>query len=148
MSRDLLLAEWRRAAKSLAAAALLAREGYTEDAVSRTYYAMLHAAKAALLVHDVTVESHAALRRLFGEHLVRAGRIEREWSAQLRAGLEDRLAADYDAVYVVSAEDARQECERAEAFVARIRSYLLDNGLTDRALQSGTERAEDRRQPD
>ena len=136
MNRELLLAEWRRSVRSLAAAGLLARGGYAEDAVSRTYYAVLHAAKAALLVHDVTVDSHAALRRQFGQHLVRGGRIEREWSAQLRAGLEDRLAADYDAVHVVSAEDARQEVERAEAFVARIRRHLLDNGLTDTELES------------
>ena len=140
MTRGLLLAEWRRSVRSLAAARLLAREGYAEDAVSRTYYDILHAAKAALLVHDVTVDSHAALRRRFGEHLVRGGEIEREWSAQpaqLRGGLEERLAADYDAAHVVAAEDARQEVESAEAFVARIRRYLLDNALTDRELESG-----------
>ena len=136
MNRELLLAEWRRSVRGLEAARLLAREGYAEDAVSRTYYVILHAAKAALLVHDVTVDSHAALRRLFGEHLVRAGRIEREWSAQLRVGLEDRLAADYDPVHVVAAQDALQEVERAAAFVARIRSYLLDNALTDSDLES------------
>lgn len=138
MNRGLLLAEWRRALRSLAAAGLLAREGYAEDAVSRTYYAILQAAKAALLVHDVTVENHAALRRRFGEHLVREGRIEREWSVQLRVGLEDRLAADYDAVHVVAAEDALQEVARAQAFVARIRRYLLDNALTATDLESGT----------
>ncbi len=136
MNRELLLAEWRRSVRSLAAAGLLAREGYAEDAVSRTYYAILQAAKAALLVHDVTVKSHAALRRRFGEHLVRSGRIEREWSVQLRVGLEGRLAADYDVVHVVSEEDARQEVDRAEAFVARIRRHLLDNGLTDTELES------------
>ena len=137
MNRELLLAEWRRSVRSLAAARLLAREGYAEDAVSRTYYAILHAAKAALLVHDVTVDSHAALRRLFGEHLVRGGRIEREWAVHLRVGLEDRLAADDDAVHVVAVGDALQEVERAEAFVARIRSYLLDNALTESDLESG-----------
>ena len=73
MNRELLLAEWRRSVRALAAARLLAREGYAEDAVSRTYYAILHAAKAALLAHGVTVDSHAALRRQFGQHLVRSG---------------------------------------------------------------------------
>ena len=89
-------------------------------------------------MHDVTVDSHAALRRLFGAHLVRGGKIEREWSAQLRVGLEDRLAADYDAGYVVAAEDARREVERAEAFVAHIRRYLVDNALTDPELESAS----------
>lgn len=141
MNRELLLAEWRRSVRALAAARLLAREGYAEDAVSRTYYAVLHAAKAVLLVHGVTADSHAALRRQFGQHLVRGGKIEREWSVQLRVGLEDRFAADYDAIHVFAVEDALQEVERAEAFVAfvaRIRSYLLDNALTATDLESGT----------
>ena len=42
MNRDMVLAEWRRAIRSLQAAELLARENYREDAVSRAYYAILH----------------------------------------------------------------------------------------------------------
>src|SRR2546422_2311614 len=69
MNRNMVLAEWQRATQSLHAAELLAREGYREDAVSRAYYAILHAAKAALFVHDVATTSHAAVRRIFGRHL-------------------------------------------------------------------------------
>ena len=53
-----------------------------EDTVSRSYYAVMHAAKAALLVHDVIAESHAAVRRLFGSVLVRPDLIE-EWASVL-----------------------------------------------------------------
>jgi uncharacterized protein (UPF0332 family) len=52
--------------RSLRAADLLVREGYREDAVSRAYYAILHAAKAALFGHDVATASHAGVRRMFG----------------------------------------------------------------------------------
>jgi len=79
VNRAMTLAEWRRATESLQAAEMLAREGYHADAVSRAYYAILHATKAALQVHDVAVESHAAARQLFGLHLVRTGEIEVEW---------------------------------------------------------------------
>jgi predicted nucleotidyltransferase len=54
----------------------LTREHCYADAISRAYYAILHAAKAALHIHDVVVASHAAVRRMFGLHLVRAGEIE------------------------------------------------------------------------
>jgi len=104
MNRNMVLAEWQRATQSLHAAELLAREGYREDAVSRAYYAMLHAAKAALFVHDVATTSHAAVRRMFGRHLISTGEIEREWSSHLGEGLDDRLAADYDASVSFSAE--------------------------------------------
>ena len=38
--------------------------GFYADGVSRAYYAILHAAKAALQLRDVTAESHAAVKRL------------------------------------------------------------------------------------
>ena len=96
MNKDMVLAEWRRAVRSLRAAELLAREGYRADAVSRAYYAILHAAKAALFVQDVATASHAAVRRMFGQHLINTGEIDRQWSSHLGEGLDDRLMAAYD----------------------------------------------------
>ena len=53
MNRDMALAEWCRSVKSLGASEALLRSGYREDSVSRSYYAILHAAKSALFVHDI-----------------------------------------------------------------------------------------------
>lgn len=130
MNRELVLVEWRHARDALRAAEILAREELSPDAVSRAYYAILHAAKAALHVHDVAAESHAAVKRLFGLHLVRAGAIESEWSAHLGRSLEERLAADYDAEATFSIASVREECRRARKFLARIRRYLRANGFT------------------
>ena len=140
MNRDVVLGEWNRAAKTLSAAELLAREGYPEDAIARTYYAILHAAKAALSVRDVVAESHSAVRGMFGKHLILTGAIEREWSKQLGGSLDDRLAADYDSATLFSAMEARRECRRARAFVERIRRYLIASGFTadDLATQAGS----------
>lgn len=70
MNRSMVLAEWNRARESLRAAETLTREGLCADAISRAYYAILHGAKAALQVRDVAAESHPAVRRMFGLHLV------------------------------------------------------------------------------
>ncbi len=136
MNRGMVLAEWQRATQSLRAAELLTREGYHEDAVSRAYYAILHAAKAALFVHDVATASHAAVRRMFGQYLIRTGDIERQGSSHLGESLDDRLAADYDARTFFSSEEARRECQRTREFVERIQRYLLANGLTDHDLET------------
>jgi len=61
MRHQQVQAEWRRAQKALQAAELLQQHGLAEDAISQAYYAIMHAAKAALLVHDVIAESHAAV---------------------------------------------------------------------------------------
>ena len=135
MNRGLAIAEWRRARQALGAAEVLARDGYFADAVSRSYYAVLHAAKAALYVHDVDAESHAAVRRLFGLHLVVTGEIEREWSANLSEGVDDSLAADYDVETSFSEQDARSEYRRSQEFLDRIRQYLLANSFSASELQ-------------
>ena len=128
-------AEWRRAVKALGAAEVLLHSGYREDAVSRSYYAILHAAKSALFVHDVATSSHAAVRSMFGLHLVRSGEIERTWAGDLAEAMDDRLMADYSAHTHFSDEETQNEHERAKAFIERIRQYLLAKGLTDQELE-------------
>ena len=134
MNREVVLAEWRRSAQSLRAAELLSREGYPEDAVSRAYYAILQAAKAALLAHDVAAESHAGVKRLFGKHVVRTGHIEGQWAEYLARSADNRLTADYDSEICFVDEESRLECERAREFAERVRAYLLASGLTEQEL--------------
>lgn len=130
----MVVAEWRRASESLGAAEVLMREGCQADSVSRAYYAIMHAAKAALFVHGVAATSHAGVRRMFGLHLVHPGRIEPLWSDHLAEGSDERLAADYDVFISYSEQETRRECERARDFLARMRQYLIANGVDERDL--------------
>jgi uncharacterized protein (UPF0332 family) len=122
-------AEWRRAQKALQAAALLQQNGLSEDAISRAYYATMHAAKAALLVHDVVAESHAAVRRLFGQVLVMAEGMEREWAQILARGHDQRGAAEYNVDFEVNEEAAERLVRDAQRFVERMAVYVISKGL-------------------
>ena len=122
-------AEWRRAQQALQAADLLQNHGLAADAISRAYYATMHAAKAALLTQDVVAESHAAVRRLFGQVLVQTGEIEREWAAVLAREQDRRGAADYSIDTVLSPEDTGQLVHDAHRFLARIAHYLTSKGI-------------------
>jgi uncharacterized protein (UPF0332 family) len=130
MNRELVIAEWRRAQQALGSAQLLTRGGYYEDAIARIYYALFHAAKAALHVHDISADTHNAVRRMFGLHLIKPGEIEAQWSAPLGQTFDERQAADYNPQVSFSAKEANDACRDARAFVRRIRSYLLANGFT------------------
>ena len=66
-------AELSRARQWLQAAELLCENALYSDSLSRSYYAVLHAARAALLTQGVRVTSHEAVKRLFGLHLIKAG---------------------------------------------------------------------------
>lgn len=54
-------AELHRADKSLQVAQSLLEDNFLEDALSRAYYAILHAARGALLAEGVNVSSHRAV---------------------------------------------------------------------------------------
>ena len=59
---DISQKELARAKKALLAAKTLLENQLYEDCVSRAYYAVLHATKAALATENVTPESHHAAR--------------------------------------------------------------------------------------
>ena len=130
MNPENVLAEFERAKKALRAAQVLHAGGLLEDAASRSYYAVMHAAKAALLVHDAIAESHAAVRRLFGAVLVRPGLVEEEWASVLAKEQDRRIAADYDVGVAWESEAVSRLIEEAGAFVQRIQNYLVDAGVS------------------
>ena len=134
MSRKSAVAEWRRAVESMGAARSCQRDGYYADSVSRSYYAILHAAKAALELHDVTAESHAGVRRMFGLHIVKTGLVEPEWASAVGDSADERIASDYDAMLHFDEQDAREASDRAAAFLDRIHP-LLTNSIPPQDLE-------------
>ncbi len=136
----LVAAEWRRALSSLGASLALLNTGHYEDAVTRSYYSIFHAAKAALAVREIETTTHAGVRSMFGLHLVQTAEIEPSWARELSEGLDDRNRAEYNVFAHFSAEDARDEHVRATAFARRIRQYLLTKGLPEDEIPAIPER--------
>jgi uncharacterized protein (UPF0332 family) len=134
VNKPLVQAEWRRAIESLGAAQSCRRDGFYADSVSRSYYAILHAAKAALELRGITAESHAAVKRLFGLHIIVPGLVEAEWGSAAGESLDLRLMADYDVETSFFEVEASEEYDRARAFLARIRELLLTSDLTPEEL--------------
>jgi uncharacterized protein (UPF0332 family) len=116
--------ELNRAEKALLAAQILLERDLLEDCVSRAYYAVLHAAKAALALSEVEADTHNGVRRMFGLHLVKTGKMEKEFAKILTAGQEDREIGDYEIDIEIEEERARQRVNEARKFVQRIEQYL------------------------
>lgn len=121
---DLSQKELTRAKKALLAAKTLLENQLYEDCVSRAYYAVLHAAKAALATVGVKPESHHAVRRMFGLHLVKTGKLEKDFAKILTAEQEDREIGDYDIHIEIEKDTAAKRVRDAEKFVKRIEKYL------------------------
>ncbi|ALA57013.1 HEPN domain-containing protein [Nitrospira moscoviensis] len=117
-------AEFLRAQRSLQAAESLLAKDFLEDALSRAYYAILHAARAALLAEGVTVSSHRSVRRLFGLHLVKPGKLAVRLAKILAEEQDDRFLADYDAWFHPERERVDKRVSEAGEFLATIKNYL------------------------
>jgi uncharacterized protein (UPF0332 family) len=116
--------ELARAAKSLQAAKMLLENQLYEDCVSRSYYAVLHAAKAALIKTGVESESHQGVKRMFSLHLVKTEQIEKHFAEILAAQQEDREIGDYNIYLNIERDRASKRVFDAEKFIKRIEKFL------------------------
>jgi uncharacterized protein (UPF0332 family) len=121
-----------RATTSLASARLLLDAGDANSAVSRAYYAVFDAARAALAAHGLrdpfSIKTHHGLWAEFSQSVIRAGLIPRD-AAKVVTGIEKlRLAADYLAEPLPQ-EVARQSLDDAERFLAACRKAIAEQGL-------------------
>ena len=73
MNQEEIKKEIDRADKALKSAEVLIEKSFYEDAISRCYYGALHAARALLLIEDINISSHQAVRRLVGKHFIKTG---------------------------------------------------------------------------
>lgn len=117
-------AELSRAARSLQAAQSLLDQNFLEDSLSRAYYAILHAARAALLAGGIHVSSHRSVRRLFGFHLIKTAKLDVRLAKILAEEQDDRFLADYDAWFHPERERAEKRVKEAAEFLSAIDAFL------------------------
>ena len=93
---ELIVSQISKNKEKLEAAKMLLREGFVDDAISRAYYSMFHAASAALLSEDITVESHSALNKMFGLRFIKTEKIDKKFGRWLNRLKDERENGDDD----------------------------------------------------
>ena len=126
---EFVIAEWQRSRLALRAASVLTQSGLAADSISRAYYAILHAAKAALWTRGISVHRHNAVGQLLNQHFIHPGTMEREWLDVFRRARVTRTTADYDVRVNFTFAEAETRYRQAQAFCDRINRYLLDEGF-------------------
>ena len=63
---------------------------------------------------------------MFGLHLVKTGKIEKEFSDILTVEQEDRIISDYEVDTEIDEETAKQRFDDAVRFVERIERYFRE----------------------
>jgi uncharacterized protein (UPF0332 family) len=126
-----IAAHLARATDDLATARDNVAHGHWRGAVNRAYYAVFHAASAALLQLDIERARHAGVQAAFGAFFVRPGLIEPEFGQIYSMVRQAREMQDYDVTAVtLTLEETERLVSDAERFVARLDSYLRQVGIT------------------
>lgn len=95
-----------------------------EDAVSRAYYSIFHAAHAALLTEGVRAKTHRGLSSLFGFHLIKNGKVPENLAKYLRNIRDDREESDYEVYSNIDKETSETAIREAEEFLNEIKAFL------------------------
>lgn len=112
------------ARKRLHSAQVLIDAGEYRDSISRSYYAVLDAADAALIIKGITPHSHEGTLMLFGAHFVRKGLVQKDFGALFKRMRKARQQADYNRQVVFTKDDAEYWFALAREFVETIESSL------------------------
>lgn len=102
----------------------LLQRGEYEDAVSRAYYSVFHAAQAVLLTEGLSASTHQGLVNLFGLHMVKTGKFANKFGKYLSNLKDDRENSDYEIFSGVDPETAKLAVKEAEEFLAAAEQYL------------------------
>lgn len=124
--RESSLEELSLAREELGVADTLLSEGFARVALTRTYFAVFHAARAILYAAGLEPRSHSGVHHLFNLHFVKTDRFEPGASLMLARLQKYREEADYARAFVVDAETARAELAMARTFVETVRERTAD----------------------
>jgi len=116
------------AREKLTASELLFKNRLYSDSISRSYYAMYSAARAALLLEGITPKTHRGTLSEFGLHYVKEGLVDELHARTFSVALEDRGEADYGIIEDFTEEEAKQVLEDAKAFSETIEMVIRKVG--------------------
>lgn len=117
-------AHLEKAVERLKVAEKLFRDGDYEDAVSRAYYAMYHAARAALSTVKVFPKTHEGVVSEFGRKFVLAGIFPKELGRNLADVKAARETYEYSVTATVGKSEAEVILLNAQEFVNAIKKHL------------------------
>lgn len=114
-----------KAEEKLRMAKVLLKNGGYDDAVSRGYYSVFHAAQAILLTEGLSADTHQGLINLFGLNFVKTGKFDRKFGRILSNLKDDRENGDYEIYSAIDEEVAKEAVCEAEEFLQEAKRYLL-----------------------
>lgn len=102
---------------------LLGKKQYS-DSISRSYYAVLDAARTLLSMHKIYPKSHAGTITKFNLHFIKTGIFPKNFSKLLAQVEKSRTEADYSFEINFTKDEAKDRLELAKIFVQKVIKHI------------------------
>ena len=113
-----------KAQESLAAARVLAEQGFPDFAASRAYYTMFYTAEALLLLKGLSYSSHSAVIAAFGKEFSKTSELDPKYHKYMIAAQDFRSQGDYAYGEGVSIGHANSAIEWADEFLEAAKVFI------------------------
>jgi uncharacterized protein (UPF0332 family) len=127
-SKKVIITYWlEMAEQSLQSAASELESGRYHFAVNRLYYAYFYSASAVLLQSGHRFTKHSGVRGALHSHLVKTGKLDKEWGKFFDIVFENRQRGDYTEFITFEKEQVRYLLEKSKSFVQELQRLLGAN---------------------
>jgi len=113
-----------KAERLLEDAKLLLKEERWESSINRSYYAVLSAAKAALILFGIDPKTHEGVKTMVSKKLVLDGLISKEYGKWFRTLLFEREDVDYADYVIIDPSQAEDGYNNAVRFIEKVKDVI------------------------
>lgn len=100
--------------------------GFYDEAVTKSYYAILTAMRSVLSLKHLDSKRHEGVIRLFNEHFIKEKLFPKDFNKIVSKMKNLREDADYGDFVEITKETAIQEIENAEKFLKKTEEVFID----------------------
>lgn len=125
--KELMKYRLEMAEERLHSSKVLLEAGSYKDSIGRSYYAIFTAVRALLAMEGQDFPKHAGVIAYFQKEFVKTGKVDRKYSKYISQAFQIRNNTDYADFFIVSAQDAKEQYEKAKEFLKVIVKYLSEN---------------------
>ena len=113
-----------RAREFLNAAGSLIKSRHYESSVNRSYYAILTAAKALLVLRGIDPETHEGVKTMLSREFIKTEILPRAYGEVFRSVQARRLDSDYGDYVEISKDEAEDALDKAEDFIETVSAVI------------------------
>ncbi|MEW6417064.1 MAG: HEPN domain-containing protein [Nitrospirota bacterium] len=121
---ELSLYRIEKAKKILQDASILFNTNSYESSVNRSYYAILTASRAMLILRGIDPETHEGVKTMLSKEFIRTGILPKEYGETFRSIQARRIDSDYGDYLEIGHNEASDSLKKAQDFVEKVEGAI------------------------